>query len=387
MTQPEPRPPRVMFWVQHMLGIGHLTRTLALARACAKDGLAAHVVTGGPSAPDAAVPGVDLHRLPAIQAADPAFSGLINASGSPVDDDYWRARREKLLKLFDSIQPQAIVLEHFPFGRRAFLDEIRPLLHHARRHGDPIIAVSVRDVLVARRAKRWAEALDFLNDHINKIYVHGDDALIRFGATFPHEPEVAHMITYTGYVDMQTDSADGLADDGPGVNEILVSAGGGPVGEELRRAALAMGRGPNGETIRIRVSHAVSESEFESLLAGAASGTIVERNQPDFRDRLRTCACSVSQAGYNTVVDILATGARSVMVPFDAPGETEQRVRAERLAALNRVRIVEESEVTPEKLRATIADTLAQEVPTLGIHLKGAQTFSRDIRSLIEAAL
>ena len=51
----------------------------------------------------------------------------------------------------------------------------------------------------------------------------------------------------------------------------------------------------------------------------------------DFRDLARAAA-SVSQAGYNTAVDLLRTGPSGRLVPFEAGNETEQRLRAERLA-------------------------------------------------------
>ncbi|SVD24951.1 uncharacterized protein METZ01_LOCUS377805, partial [marine metagenome] len=36
-----------MFYVQHLLGVGHLRRTLSIAKACSGRGLEVHVVSGG----------------------------------------------------------------------------------------------------------------------------------------------------------------------------------------------------------------------------------------------------------------------------------------------------------------------------------------------------
>ncbi len=49
---------------------------------------------------------------------------------------------------------------------------------------------------------------------------------------------------------------------------------------------------------------------------------------------LKGAELSISQAGYNTVCDILQAQCRSILVPFTAGGETEQSVRAARLEAL-----------------------------------------------------
>ena len=108
--------------------------------------------------------------------------------------------------------------------------------------------------------------------------------------------------------------------------EILVSAGGGAAGRALLEAALAarcalclahlpwrLITGPN-----------LPEADIAALRAGAPSGVVIERFRPDFPALLRNCRVSVSQAGYNTVLDLLRARARAVLVPFAAGRETEQ---------------------------------------------------------------
>ena len=80
--------PRVLFYVQHLLGIGHLARASRVAGALAEDGFAVTVVTGG--APVPGFPGTGRRdvTLPPIAAADQGFSGLTDLSGRPIDDAY-----------------------------------------------------------------------------------------------------------------------------------------------------------------------------------------------------------------------------------------------------------------------------------------------------------
>ena len=171
----------------------------------------------------------------------------------------------------------------------------------------------------------------------------------------------------------------------PAAPEILVSSGGGRVGTALRAAALALGAGPNGEPIRIRAGPAVSESAFAALQAAAGPRVTVERNRPDFRAHLAGCACSVSQAGYNTVVDILNTAAPSVLVPFDAADETEQVRRARRLGAIGRSVVLPEAELTPQRLKEAIAAARALPRRTVPVRLDGADAFVRALPALIGA--
>ena len=50
---------RVLFYVQHLLGIGHVARASRVAGALAEDGFAVTVVTGGTAVPGFPGPGVD----------------------------------------------------------------------------------------------------------------------------------------------------------------------------------------------------------------------------------------------------------------------------------------------------------------------------------------
>ncbi len=81
----------------------------------------------------------------------------------------------------------------------------------------------------------------------------------------------------------------------------------------------------------------------------------MEPNRPDFRALLGHAALSVSQAGYNTALDVLAAGVRAIFVPFAAHDETEQTDRARALAARGLATVIAEHELTAERLAATVA--------------------------------
>ena len=93
---------------------------------------------------------------------------------------------------------------------------------------------------------------------------------------------------------------------------------------------------------------------------------------------------SVSQAGYNTVCDILQAGCRSILVPFAAGGETEQTVRAERLQRLGLALSLPEDALSPSSLGAAIERQLARPKP--GSHrldLDGARKSAQLLRRLL----
>src|SRR6516162_3147636 len=119
--------PAVLFYVQHLLGIGHLMRARAICEALTARGCAVHLVSGG--RPPACRPqGVRTIQLPPIHAADATMKPLLDAGGEPIDDAYRKQRCNLLLEAFDAIAPAAVVFETFPFGRRALHFELLPLL-------------------------------------------------------------------------------------------------------------------------------------------------------------------------------------------------------------------------------------------------------------------
>ena len=81
---------------------------------------------------------------------------------------------------------------------------------------------------------------------------------------------------------------------------------------------------------------------------------VLDRHRDDFDALFAKSLLSVSQAGYNTVVEGLRLGKPMVLVPFETATETEQRIRAERLADLGLAEVVWESELTPSSLARAI---------------------------------
>ncbi len=118
-----------------------------------------------------------------------------------------------------------------------------------------------------------------------------------------------------------------------GQDEIVVSGGGSAASLPLCRAAIEAARLVTGRIgWRLLVGHGVPAADFDALKAGAPPHMVVERARPDFPALLARSALSISQAGYNTVLDLAAAHARAILVPFAAGNEQEQTIRAGELA-------------------------------------------------------
>lgn len=347
---------RIMIWVQHLLGTGHLERTRHIAEALAAMGLDVHFVTGGVPIPGRMPRNVHIVQLPTIRVADETFTPLRDADYRPIDDAFRRDRVQRLLAAYDAIAPAAVVFETFPFGRRSLRFELLPLLERIESSRPrPQVVASVRDILkVQDKPGRDEETLQWVQRWFDAVLVHGDPRFVRLEDSFPLAARSKVPVHYTGFV---TAPGEALPRAPLALqNEVVVSAGGGATGTHLLEAAIAARALSRHRdlTWRVLVGPGVTEERFRALAALARPGVIVERNRLDFPALLARSRVSVSQAGYNTVMDVLRSGAPAVMVPFAARAETEQRARAMRLAERGMAEVVDEEGLTPASLAAAI---------------------------------
>ena len=364
---------RVLVYVQHLLGIGHLKRAATISNALAESGCDVALVSGGMPVPQIELSGATLEQLPPIRASED-FSRLLNDQGDDIDTTFKSLRRDHLLGFWQTFQPDILIVELFPFGRRQMRFELLPLLSEATTAArPPIVIASVRDILQNRTPERVCEALAWFDSYYDYLLVHADPDVVRLEASVPAVTDITDRIHYTGYV---VDGGLGSAD-GPRQNsgDVVVSAGGGAVGEALLRTAIAA----RSETIyrhrtwRVLVGRGVSRCDFDSLAGEALPGVIVERARSDFSELLAAGELSISQCGYNTMTEILAAKVPAVVVPFVGDGETEQTARAEIWAARGRVTIATENDLSPATMAAAVNAAAKLPVPdVLGVNMNGA---------------
>ena len=351
-----PKCPAVMIYVQHLLGIGHLMRARLLAEALADRGLAVHLVSGGMPIGGRLPRGVRTIQLPPIRVSDASFTPLRDAEFRPIDDAYREARTSLLLAALDDAQPSAVLFETFPFGRRALRFELFPLLARLdSARPRPTIIASIRDILqLAPKPDREREMLEWANRWFDAVFVHGDARFARFEETFSLSSQLRPRVQYTGFV--REPARGGASESTHARHEVVVSAGGGGVGIELLATALAaQPLSRFGDLVwRVLAGPNIPEAGLSRLLRIAGPRAIVERSRVDFAALLRGALISVSQAGYNTTQDVLASGARPVIVPFTGNGETEQRARGERLGKLDLAVIVDDRNLSAQTLAGAV---------------------------------
>ena len=352
---------KILFYCQHLLGIGHLRRAATLARALALSGHEVMLVSGGEPVPHLDCAPAELVQLPPVRAVDKFFKVLVDERGTRIDDAFKQARAEKLVALFNELEPDVVLTEMFPFGRRQLRFELNPLLEAAKAAPwRPRIASSVRDILVmSPKPERIDEMLGLVETYYDAVLVHGDRDLIPFNATFAPAARIADRLVYTGYV-VETQQPR-RSPDAPGHGEVIVSAGGGAVSEPLLEAAMAARAltSLKDRTWRLLVGHNLPDDRFAALQAKAPAGVVVERARSDFVTLLANAVLSISQGGYNTVMETLKFGRRAVVVPYAGGLETEQTLRAELLGKRGLIQIVDETTMTPGTMAEAVERAMA----------------------------
>ncbi|KPF71080.1 hypothetical protein IP69_07030 [Bosea sp. AAP35] len=368
--------PTVLIAVTHLLGSGHLVRAGHLARALAEDGFAVTLASGGLPLRAMAEEPFAFVQLPPVKVEGVDFRNLLDEDGMPIATSRRAERQAVLSGLATRLRPDVVITEHFPFGRRQLADEFLGLIAAAKAANPRVLVLaSVRDVLVTPRPDRIAEAQARLAALFDGVLVHGDRAFLPLEASWPVSPALTERLHYTGYL-APPSLREGRALRSPGLlrsarndgsGEILVSGGGSGAALPLFRLCVAAARlGDPSRRWRILVGRGLAERDFAALRQSASPNVTVERARSDFPQLLAACALSISQAGYNTVLDLVEAGCRAIVVPFDEGAETEQSLRAEameRAGLAHCVRLSGPEAASAASFAAAVATALTGDAP------------------------
>ena len=379
---------KIIQYSQNVLGVGHLFRSLEIARA-----LSAHqviLVTGGPPVETELPMHVREFCLPILQMDD-AFKGLLTTEKNLTLDQVKETRQKKLLALFEEERPDLFLVELFPFGRRMFRFELDPVVRALRGKGAAPCAIicSVRDILVEKKdhVRHEAKVVKTLNRYFDRVLVHADPDLVEIRETFGPFDDITIPVEYTGYIAPQSSAAAGQRirkqmgmDDSE--NLIVASAGGGNVGAPLLAAVIRAFSRMKGGNCRLQVFSGpfMDPRDFDDLKTMAPAKAQVDRFTADFGSYLAAADLSVSMGGYNTTMNILAARVPALLWPFSR--NREQGLRARRLADRGLLTVLQDADLQPDRLAALMEHKLTQPgQPDGRIDLNGAANTARCIEA------
>jgi predicted glycosyltransferase len=376
---------RAFFYVQHLLGIGHVFRAVRIAHALREHGFVVDLVLGGSPIPGLEIKDLNVIQLTPVKAGPNGFSDLVTLSGESASHELKARRCRELLEAFTSCAPDVLLIEAFPFGRRQMRFELIPLLEAARvRRPRPLVVSSIRDILQeSTKPGRSDETVELLKHYFDHVIVHGLPDLARLEATFPLADRITELTSYSGLVGPRPSPADGA---GIQTTDVIVSAGGGAVGWRLlEMAVLAKPKTPLANSRWLVVTGPNADvADFARLGRLAWQYDVrIERFVPNLAGALKYAQLTISQAGYNTVSDILSAARKAVLIPFAQQGETEQSRRAALLEERGLAVVVSEMALTPETLAAAVDRALALPCTAIALDLGGAAGTAAILKGLL----
>ncbi|MEN8165882.1 MAG: glycosyltransferase [Pseudomonadota bacterium] len=377
---------RVLFYCQSSLGIGHTVRSLRIAAGLSHH-FDLHFLNGGESIKDLRTPpGIHMCQLPAI-TSDPEFTSLRPADPALSLEQAFTRRRDLMLDSYARLSPEILLVELYPFGRRQFGPELKPLLKRARSSGSRIVC-SLRDILVTRRdqAAYETKVVDLMNRFFDLLLVHSDPGFQPLHGSFSRLDEIQAEIAYTGYVVPEI-----TADSVSSSKTIIASIGGGRFGHELaeavvRSAPLLARRIPH--QIRLYTGPFCPDPVADRLrgLARGQANIRVERFTPDLHQKLAGSDLSISMGGYNTTMNVLATGVRAMLMGCTNNGGMDQVERVEKLAELGVVEVIRADDLEPGRFADKVVRALEREPAPANIDLDGVGTTVSLLQKLLHSS-
>jgi predicted glycosyltransferase len=397
----------ILFYCQNLLGLGHLVRTTEIIRHLSKD-FKVCLVQGGTPVQGFELPsGVETIHLPAIQV-DPTTLWSENrtmiAESSLSFEEVKEIRKNMLLKVFDVLQPDCLITEGFPFSKKNSLSfELVPLLERVKTTKPSTkVVCSLRDIFMVKntedRAKKEEERCQFMNQYYDLLLYHSDPKVHRLEESLAKAKDLKCQVCYTGYVVQSprentvfsTEDIASLTSQAP---TILVSVGGGKLGHDLLEAvieAAAILEKQLPHQIQIFTGPLMPDDKFLQLqkLAADRTNINIRRFTTQLIEHMEKASLSISLGGYNTTMNVLKTGVRSMIYPSNK--DREQAIRAEKLEKMGILEVIRPEDLSPAHLAEKIIASLNKEpVKNLcqNLELQGAQKTAQLLQNLLELQL
>ena len=194
--------PSILFYFMHLLGVGHVFRAQRLIQGFAGQGFEVDVIYGGRPLADVEFAARSVHYLPPISAADSSYKTYLDAEGQSLGRPFQDMRAQKIREIAAGLQPDIVLIEAFPFGRRMIRYEMDALLQEvSTRKPKPLVVSSVRDILQERKKPgRVEETCDWIDRYFDLVLVHSDPNVIKLDSTFPLMERIESKVRYTGFV-------------------------------------------------------------------------------------------------------------------------------------------------------------------------------------------
>jgi predicted glycosyltransferase len=384
-------------------GLGHVRRSSRILRAVAAldPDAALLLITGSPATNllRELPPNADTLKIPTIitSGTDGTRPPTLNLGVAELAS----LRGELTRRALELFEPDVLLVDNFPLGTR---HELLPALREMR-HRHTRTVLGLRDVVDPPEKVRrdWGRDGIFgaVERYYDRVIIYGMREVLDAQSEYGLSDTVGERLSYCGYVTETAPermSCERIKRDfGIDGSFFLATVGGGGDGRPLLEAFVgAMHCFPDRAALVITGEFMSADDRATVARLAADNDRVVLRTHVTEVPALMAAAdLVVSMGGYNTSAEILAVGARSVVVPrswrsgeHGSKGRTgvdaEQLVRAQGLARAGAITMLDPHELAPEPLAAAMRAALAMPRPGTahGLQLDGAANVATQLVEL-----
>ncbi|QGY39492.1 glycosyltransferase [Pseudodesulfovibrio cashew] len=354
----EPKSYNILMYSHDTYGLGHIRRTMAIARNLVRPGVNILIVTGSPIAGRYSMPsGVDFVRMP----------GMIKKTNTiyvphsiKVDPKIAIAIRKNIIaSTARAFKPDLFIVDKVPSGLK---NEVLPTLKWIRKKLPCTrVVLGLRDILDDAESTRadWKKKKfpEILRDFYSEIWVYGERGFYDPIKEYDFPDDIAAKTVFTGYIPRRVPTQR------KGVRRhkrVVVTIGGGGDGYTVLDNYLKMLESNGTVDFKtLMVTGPFLDPDRLDELADRARALKVQI-KPFVRNlekRMAAADLVVTMGGYNTLCEILSLRKPALVIPRDNPRQ-EQLLRATVFKERGLCDFIKWGDVTPELLREKVTGLL-----------------------------
>ncbi len=366
----------ILMYSHDTYGLGHIRRTLAIAKALAAKATHILIITGSPLAGQFSLPrGVDFIRIPGMVKTEEG--DYLPSNGGISREKVMKIRTQLILATIKNLEPDLFIVDKEPLGLKK---EVLPGLVWIQNYLPRTRSIlGLRDVMdeasIVKANWKEKKIFKYLARLYSEIWVYGEKKIYNPIVEYEIPEVIQKKIQFTGYIQRELPQGQELPQSlvSPGPRpRVLVTIGGGKDGFPLLDASLKI------------VEHAKKPLFFDLVLVAGpfledqVFQLLVQRAKmvgvPLFRffDPLTSLMAAsdslVCMGGYNTLCEALSSHIPTLVVPRETPRK-EQFIRARALRENDLLEFIVWDQLTPGLLEQKIDEVLA-----LSTHFKACMT-------------
>ncbi|MGE4421607.1 MAG: glycosyltransferase family protein [Pseudodesulfovibrio sp.] len=353
----------ILMYSHDTYGLGHIRRTMAIARNLVGPEVNILIVTGSPIVGRYTMPrGIDFVRIPGMIKK----TNVVYVPHSiKVDPKIAISIRTKIISATaKSFKPDLLIVDKVPTGLKG---EVMPTLKWMRKHLPcSRVVLGLRDILDDAESTRadWKRKKfpEVLRDLYSEIWVYGTKSMYDPITEYAFPDDIAAKTVFTGYIPRFIPRARKTSRKH---KQVIVTIGGGGDGYTVLDTYLRMLE-TNGtvdfKTLMITGPFLSLERLDELADRARALKVQIKPFVRNMEKRMAKSDLVVSMGGYNTMCEILSLKKPALIIPRDNPRQ-EQLIRAQVFKSQGLCDYIRWDDVTPETMREKINTLLEDPTP------------------------